>query len=288
MIKRFNKHLLFLLPSLVLCFLFAIYPIIYIIITSFCNVDIMTQTYTFVGLENYIEIFTNSDFIQVVINTLIYAASIYFSIWLGVFIAIFLNKNDKRHNAVQTIIFTPYIISTVSISVIFSYLMNPDNGMFNYILSALHLPTSQWLTGQHSALMSVIIIAIWQVIGYNVLILSSGLQKIPSSVYEAARLDNAGKLTTIFKITIPLLSPSILFLSTTTFIGSFCSFQLIDLLTNGGPRNSTNLLVYWIYQNGFVYSDKTGEAMAAATFLLIIVALIGGLQYKILSRKVYY
>ncbi len=286
--RKFNKIQMFLAPALILCLLFAVYPIIYIIITSFTSVDIMTQTYTFVGLDNYISIFTNPDFIEVIFNTLIYAFAIYMSIWLGVFVSIFLNKNTKRHNLVQTIIFTPYIISTVSISVIFSYLMNPDNGIFNYILSVLHLPTSQWLSSEYSALMSVIIIAIWQVIGYNVLILSSGLQKIPSDVYEAALLDNSGKWKTMFKITIPLLSPSILFLSTTTFIGSFCSFQLIDLLTKGGPRNSTNLLVYWIYQNGFIYSDKTGEAMAAATFLLVIVSIIGYLQYKFLSRKVYY
>ncbi len=283
---KFEKLIIF--PAIILCLTFAIIPVVYIVVTSFFSVDIMAHTYDFVGMDNYKNIIKNPSFIKTVINTFIYAISIYLSIWLGVFLAIFLKKNTKRHNLVQTIIFTPYIVSIVSITVVFSYLMNPKYGLLNYILTFFHLPTSEWLISDRSALMSVVIIGIWQVVGYNVLILSSGLRKIPSELYEAAQLDRASRLSTTFKITIPMLSPSILFLSTTTFIGSFCTFQLIDLLTQGGPRNSTNLIVYWIYQNGFIYSDKTGEAMAAATLLLFVVGAIGIIQFKYFNRKAYY
>ena len=191
------------------------------------------------------------------------------------------------HKLTQTVIFTPHLVSLVSIGVLFMWIMNPDYGFLNWVLDSIGLPTSKWLSSEKSALFSIILVGIWKTVGYNTLIFIAGLQSIPKYIYEAANLDNSGKIRTFFKITLPLLSPTLFFLLITTTTSSFQVFDLVNVMTKGGPINSTNMLVYYIYEAGFRYFD-IGSASAASVFLIILVGLLTFAHFKLLAKKVHY
>ncbi|WP_131072688.1 carbohydrate ABC transporter permease, partial [Clostridioides difficile] len=265
--KQFNKAYLYITPAIIGTLLFIVYPIIKTISLSFKSGSLLSSTFENVGLNNYTELLKNPEFIQTITNTAIYTFfMVTISISLAIVLAVWLNKNSIIHNLTQSIIFTPHVISLVSVAVLWLWIMEPQYGFLNWILSTLHLPTSKWLSSESSALMSLI----WKTLGYNILIVLSGLKSIPNYIYEASKLDNANKITNFFKVTLPLLSPTIFFLMITTTTASFQVFDEISIMTQGGPVGSTNMLSYYIYESGFIYYD-IGQASAASMFLLAIV-----------------
>lgn len=176
-------------------------------------------------------------------------------LFIKVLLGVFLNKRTPAHNLVQTVVFTPHIISSVSVAVIFMWLMDPKNGVLNLGLQALHLPTSNWYLSADSALMSVLIVAIWQSCGHGSLLAIAGLRSIPEYLYEAAKLDRSSPAKTFIKITIPMLSPTLLYMVVTTTASAFTSFDIIKMMTQGGPDNSTNLIAYYVYQQGIMFNQ---------------------------------
>ena len=165
--------------------------------------------------------------------------------------------------------------------------MMPEGGVFNTILSWFGLPPSGWYMAQESALASLIFIALWHGLGYGVLIAISGLRAIPDYVYEAARLDKSSKTTTMMKITMPLLSPTIFYLLITTCVGAFTTYDIVDLMTQGGPNNATMMLTYYIYEQGIRFMHY-GRAMAAAVILMIICSSLTLLSFKASAKKIHY
>lgn len=255
---------------------------------SFMKWDLITGEKKFVGLYNYKYIFTDELFLTSLKNTIIFMfVTVVIGMVFKVLVGVFLNKNRPAHNLVQTIIFTPYIISTVAIAVIFKYMMQPTGGVFNQILTWLHLPTSNWYLGEKSALMSLAFITIWQGLGYGVLIVISGLRAIPNYVYEAARLDKAGKSKTFFSITMPLLSPTIFYLLVTSSVSAFTTFDIVSMMTEGGPGTSTYMLAYYVYMQGIRFMHY-GRAMAASVVLLIITATLSAISFALAGKKVHY
>lgn len=262
--------------------------LIFCIYMSFMKWDLITGEQKFVGLYNYKYIFTDELFLTALANTMVFmVVSVFVGLVLKVLVGVFLNKDKPIHNMVQTIMFTPYIIATVAIATIFKYMMQPTGGVFNQILSFLHLPTSQWYMGQKSALMSLAFITIWQSMGYGVLIVISGLKAIPNHVYEAARLDKASRLKTFTHITLPLLSPTMFFLLVTTSVGAFTTFDIVAMMTNGGPGNSTYMLAYYVYMQGIRFMHY-GRAMAASVVLLIITSTLSAINFALAGKKVHY
>lgn len=265
--KQFNKAYLYITPAIIGTLLFIVYPIIKTISLSFKSGSLLSSTFENVGLNNYTELLKNPEFIQTITNTAIYTFfMVTISISLAIVLAVWLNKNSIIHNLTQSIIFTPHVISLVSVAVLWLWIMEPQYGFLNWILSTLHLPTSKWLSSESSALMSLILIGIWKTLGYNILIVLSGLKSIPNYIYEASKLDNANKITNFFKVTLPLLSPTIFFLMITTTTASFQVFDEISIMTQGGPVGSTNMLSYYIYESGFIYYD-IGQASAMSMFV---------------------
>ncbi|HBE9437798.1 ABC transporter sugar-family permease [Clostridioides difficile] len=286
--KQFNKAYLYITPAIIGTLLFIVYPIIKTISLSFKSGSLLSSTFENVGLNNYTELLKNPEFIQTITNTAIYTFfMVTISISLAIVLAVWLNKNSIIHNLTQSIIFTPHVISLVSVAVLWLWIMEPQYGFLNWILSTLHLPTSKWLSSESSALMSLILIGIWKTLGYNILIVLSGLKSIPNYIYEASKLDNANKRTNFFKVTLPLLSPTIFFLMITTTTASFQVFDEISIMTQGGPVGSTNMLSYYIYESGFIYYD-IGQASAASMFLLAIVMIATYANFRLLSKKVHY
>lgn len=266
----------------------TVFALGFCIYMSFMKWDLISGTKEFVGLYNYKYIFTDELFLTSLWNTIIFMfVTVVIGMIFKVLVGVFLNKNRPAHNLVQTIIFTPYIISTVAIAVIFKYMMQPTGGVFNQILGWLHLPTSNWYLGEESALMSLAFITIWQGLGYGVLIVISGLRAIPNYVYEAARLDKASKSKTFFSITMPLLSPTIFYLLVTSSVTAFTTFDIVSMMTNGGPGTSTYMLAYYVYMQGIRFMHY-GRAMAASVVLLIITATLSAISFALAGKKVHY
>lgn len=290
--RIFNKIIrnpyILIAPAVILVCLFSIYPLLFAIKVSFLNWDIVTDTQSFVGFDNYANIFSDPVFGQVLKNTLVYTvATVVFGLVFAVLIGILLQKNTTLNNFVQSIMFTPHIISFVSVTIMWMWLLDPQMGIVNYVLKMVGLEPLKWMMSPDTSLLSIILVSIWKGLGFNAMIIIAGLQSIPGYIYEAAKLDNASKWTTMFRVTLPMLSPTLLFLLITSIIGSFSSFDIVNLMTKGGPQNSSNLFVHWIYQTGFL-KFQLGKAMAGSILFLIVIGIISLANYLFFSKKVHY
>lgn len=275
-------------PMVLGILVFAVYPMVTALVGSLFSIDVPRNQFLFIGLENYKTIFSSPDFLKVVGNTLIYVVSIVGgSLVFGTLLAVWLSKKKPRYNIVLTIIFSPHVVSLVSVSILWMWLLDPDKGLVNYLLGLFGIEGPLWLTSPSTALISVIIVGFWKVIGYNTLILVSGLQMIPLDVYEAARLDGAGFFKTLTNITVPLLSPSLFFVFITSTISSFGTFDSVSVMTQGKPMNSSNVLAYWIYETGFKHF-RLGEAMAGSVILILIIVFVSYFNFKSTAQKVHY
>ena len=289
-LKVYLKPYLLLLPAFIGIGVFTVYPVFKLIYWSFFKVNQLNTTKTsFVGLKNYSYLLTNNAFQKTLLNTCIY------SVWtIGIIMLVALimafwlsKKQNKMTRFTQAAAFTPHIISSVSVGLVFSQMMNPTFGLFNSVLSALNLPVSRWLSSSATAMGSVIFVACWKSIGYYCLIVIGALQSVSPSIYEAAALDNAGSFTTMRRITIPMISPQLFFTLIVMTIGSFKVFDTVRILTDGGPNNATSVIVYYIYKQVF-WESNIGRASAAGAILLLIVGGLTALYFALLSRKVHY
>ena len=277
-------------PAVILLVAFTVYPLFYLFYRSLYDGNLIKKNPNFIGLENYAALFESKDFHQTISNTLMYTMiSVVLTIVLAVVIAAWLNgkKNKKLNEWVQTFIFTPHIISMVSVSTLFLFLMDSRNGLFNIVLTAFGFEKFPFLADPKTALFSLSIVSVWKGLGYYVLLIMAALQNIPTSVYEAAEIDDTPKLKVFWKITLPMISPTILFTSVVAVIASFKVFDSISIMTGGGPLNSTNTLVYYIYDYAFRFG-KPGQACAAGVILLFIVCVITVLQFQVSKKKVHY
>ena len=285
---QFNIAYLYIAPAMIGCFVFMIFPLIYTIYLSVHRVDLLVGTFRFVAMENYVRVFNNTHFRNALGNTFIFTVVVLIlSISLALLLAVWLNKNRKMHYFVQSAAFIPHIIPMVSVAMLFMWMMNADVGLINYLLSYLGVPRISWLGNPDIALTSIIMVVLWKTVGYNTLILLAGLQSISKDIYESASLDRSSKINTFFKITIPLLSPTLFFLLIINTLASFQVFDAINVMTQGGPIGSTNVLVYWIYQTGFEFF-RMGEAATGSIILLIIVAILTVLNFKLMAKRVHY
>ncbi|MCC8126638.1 MAG: sugar ABC transporter permease [Clostridiales bacterium] len=277
-------------PAVILLLLFTVYPLIYLVYRSLLGGNLITKEPPFVGFQNYRILIESSDFHQVLKNTAIYTLiTVVFTITLAVVIAAWLNgkKHSRLNEVVQTFIFTPHIISMVSVSTLFLWLMDSRSGFFNAVLSMLGLEPYTFLASPDTALFSMAMVMVWKGLGYYVLLIMAALQNIPASVYEAAEMDDTPGIRIFFKITLPMISPTILFTSVVATIASFKVFDSVSIMTGGGPLNSTNTLVYYIYDYAYRYG-KPGQACAAGVVLLIFVCVITYVQFKVSRKRVHY
>ena len=275
-------------PAVIIALGTTIYALIYCIYLSFMKWDPIFGTKEFVGLYNYKYIFSDELFLTALKNTIIFmVVTVFIGLVLKVLVGVFLNKNKPFHNLVQTIMFSPYIIASVAVATIFKYMMQPSGGVFNQVLGLLGIEPSLWYMGEDSALMSLAFITIWQGMGYGVLIVISGLRAIPDYVYEAARLDKSSKSKTFFHITMPLLSPTLFYLLVTSSVGAFTTFDIVSMMTDGGPGTATYMLAYYVYMQGIRFMHY-GRAMAASVVLLVITASLSAVNFAMAGKKVHY
>ena len=264
-------------PAMIGIGLFVLYPLIYLIYLSFFKYNLLNKSMSkFVGFDNYVQIFSRGDFYKALTNTAIYTGGVVIiTMALSLLFAVWLSKG----------LFTPHIVSIVSVSLIWLWLMEPNLGFLNYILKTLGLPTSQWLQSSSTALLSIIIVSVWQAIGYYALILVAALQGVSPTIYEAAALDNAGRFKVFRKITLPLISPQLFFILVIMTIGSFKVFDTVRIMTAGGPNNATNTLVYYIYT---FRTTNIGFAAATGVILMIIIGILTIIYFRLMAKKVHY
>jgi ABC-type sugar transport system permease subunit len=280
--------MLYLLPSIILFGLFVFYPMAKTIYLSFFLTNQNGVPVYFSGIENYTYIFTSDEFRNSMKATLLFVIyTVPVSVLIALVMAILANEKLKGIGFYRTIFSSTMGISVAASAVVWLFLFHPSVGAFNNILKAVDLPAVQWLLDPEWALLSVSLTTIWMNIGFNFLVILGGLQNIDESLYESATIDGAGYFTKLRRITIPLLSPTLFFIITISLINAFQSFGQIDILTKGGPIQSTNLVVYSIYKEAFV-NYQFGTASAQAIVLFAVVLIVTILQFKFGERKVHY
>lgn len=275
-------------PAIISILTFVVYPLVCQVILSFTDWNLIRPVNHYVGLTNYQKLLASSDFRQVVGNTLVYTVSfVSGTLVLALLFSFWLSADTRLNRLVQSVIFLPHITALVSVALMFMWLMDPQIGVFNYVLRLLHLPESRWLESSKTAMLSIVIVNVWKSLGYYTLVVLSAIKGVPRELYEAASLDNSSKVKSFFKITVPMISPTLFFLLVVMTIISFNVFDTISVMTGGGPVNSTNVMVYYVYQYAFSYM-KVGYASAAGTVLLMLVGLMTLVYFKLLAKKVYY
>ena len=279
--ERFTGWI-FILPALIGTLIFIVIPVICSFGLSFAKWDLLNPI-QFAGLNNYKEIFFDALFYKILWNTIVFALSTsIFGVIIPLILACILNSKIRGAEFYKTAYFLPFITPMVVIGVVWEWIFDPNIGFLNHILH-VHI---NWLYDTHYAMPALIIVSVWKLIGYNMLIFLTGLSGISQSLFEAAKIDGATPFQTFKNVTVPMLSPTIFFVVIITAISSFQVFDLIYLMTQGGPFDSTNVLVYAIYKNAFEYFNA-GKASAIAYVLFMIILVLTLIQWNFRKKLVY-
>jgi len=278
---------LFLSPTLVIFSAFILFPVFFSFYLSFQKWNMFSGDATFVGLDNYARMFQSAEFWQVLKNTAIYSiGTIPINMALSLWVAYLLNKKLAGKKFLRTAFFAPVIISPVAAALIWRWMYDPNFGLVNFFVEMLGFNPVNWLNEPTAAMFALIIMSVWKTFGINMVLFSAGLQGIPDSYYEAAELDGAGKFAKFWHITIPMLAPTTFFIMIMSMISSFQVFDLVYVLTSGGPLGSTKVLVFYVYEYAFKFFEM-GYASAISYFLFALLFLLTMFQIKFMKSKVY-
>ena len=280
--------LLFSAPAMIPMLVFWIYPIFRSLMISLTDWDYISPTYNFVWFENYASIFDSSGFFKALTVTLLFAVyTVIPSMVIGLLLALVFQKKFAGRSVYRALLFSPWVTPTVAVSIVWVWLFNVDNGLLNRLLLAIGLPTSKWLSSRDTALMSVSLVTVWKSLGYTMIFYASALEKVPQQLYEAASIDGANAWQKFKSITLPCLSPTLFFQIIIDVINAFQTFNIVKILTLGGPLESTNTIVYSIYLDAF-RNFRFGSAAARSIILFLIIMVITLIQFKAEGRSVHY
>ena len=277
----------FLVLPLVWMLVFVVVPIFDEVSLSFTSYDIIGAP-KWIGLLNYEDLIEDDVFWTAVKNTVYYTAvTVPVGMVLSLLLALFINRHLPGIAFFRTIYYAPVVAPLVTTALVWMLFYSETIGLFNYVLSLFGFAPKQWLSSSTWAMPSVIIMSIWKGIGFNMVIFLAGLQSIPRELYEAASLDGAGKFRSLRYITLPLLTPSTVYVIITSVIASFQVFSQVFVMTNGGPNNSTTTIVHQIYRTAFVHLEMGyASAMALALFVILVAASLVNL--RLFSRREIY
>jgi len=275
---------LLLLPTFIILVVFLFYPAVDTFRLSLYKIRPYTGAARFAGLYNFIKIFTNTEYLHSFGVSFIFTVAVVLGgLVFSLLTAQLLNQHVKGVKFYRSFLIWPYALSPAIAGALFNFLFNPANGIVCYFSGY-----RTWLTNGSSAMFIIILAATWKNLGYNVVFYLTGLRNVPASALEAAAIDGAGPIRRFFSITFAYLSPTTFFLLVmNTTYAYFSTFGLVDVLTEGGPARSTNLLIYQLYRDFFVNS-KTGYAAAESLILFLLVVGITILQFQTTEKKVYY
>lgn len=268
---------LFVVPAMALLALFTYYPVAKLVQISLTDWNLLNDTWNFVGLKNWVWLFAGSGakylWNSLKVTFLYSLGEIFATLVGGMLLALLFGRMTRSFGAMRAILFVPKYVAMSSCAVVFMWILNTDYGVLNYLLQQVGIAPVNWLGDKSTALLSVLMTTCWRVLGYGMMIYLSAMIGISPQYYEAAALDGANKKQQFFKITLPLLSPTTLFLLVTTFLSSMKVFQSVDILTSGGPSRSTEVFVYLIYRYAMVDFRMDRAATSAVMFFIILLTI---------------
>ncbi len=283
---------IFIAPMVLGTLIFGIIPILYSVGLSLMQWDGLGDK-VFVGLNNFINLFQDDKFLYEIKNTLVYTIAVVpITLVLSLGVANLLNKGLKATGFFRVVYFLPNIVMPVAVAMVWRFLLNSKVGLVNIFLRAIHLPTPEWISDPNYIMVSLVMISVWSGVGYNAIIMLAGLQGISSSLYESARLDGAGDIQIFWKITVPLLSPTLFFLSTMSIMNSMRVFDVIYAFIGkadqGGPIvDASRTVVFGIYEKAFKFLNM-GDASAEAVILFLMIGVVTIIQFKFQDKWVFY
>ena len=278
--RSWPAALLFLLPALVILGTFNIYPALYSLVLSLFRWNGLTPQRDFVGLGNYARLLGSGEFWNSLKVTALYAAGVTLTaLVLGLLVAALLNQPLRGRAAYRALYFLPVITPTVAAGVVWKDLFDPSRGAVNSLLATIGLHGPNWLVDPHWALFAVVTVGVWKRVGFNVVVYLAALQGVPRAYYEAAQIDGASPAQQLRFVTVPLLAPTTFFLVVTSLIEALQVFDLVYVMTAGGPLGSTDVFGYYLYREGFRYS-QLGFASAIAYVMFALIFLATVLQFR--------
>lgn len=278
----------FVLPNLCFLAVFSYWPLLQNFYLSFVEWDMISPEKIWIGMENWQLVLTDRRFQQILGNTLEFTAgSVGATLVLGLAIALLLNQKLALRNGARAILFTPTILPGAAIAVVWVYMFDPNFGLIKAVLAGVGVPGPKWLTDPAWAMPAVILVYVWKNVGYSVVVFLAGLQGIPRELYEAARVDGAGAWQRFRHVTIPGLGPISFFLVITSLLGSFQAFDIIRVMTSGGPVIATTTLIYQLYVEGFT-AFHAGRAGVYALILFTVMLTLTAVQLRVVERRVTY
>jgi len=237
-------------------------------------------------LDNYTRMIQTKEFWDVLKNTLIYTiGTVPLNMIVSLMIAYGLNQKLKGKKFLRTLFFAPVVVSPVAAALIWRWLYDPNFGLINYSLGFAGIDPINWLNDPSAAMFALIGMGVWKTFGTNMVLFAAGLNAIPDSYYEAATIDGAGAWSKFWNITIPLLSPTTFFIMVMSMIGSFQVFDIVYVLTSGGPLGSTKVLVFYIYEYAFKFTGEMGYASAVSYTLFALLFILTMVQVKYMKNK---
>ena len=275
-------------PSLVFMLIFTVYPVFRSIYLSLTRYRLGMQKPEFIGLENYINLMGSSLFWKVMGNTLFFALiTIIPSMVMGLFLATLVNRKSRMTGFARTAYFYPVIMPMIAIASIWMFIYMAKNGLFDQMLASLGFEPMNVLSSKTTVLPAMAVMYVWKEAGYLMVFFLSGIQSISDEVNEAARIDGANSWTIFRKITLPLLAPTFLFVSTIALTNSFKLVDHVVIMTEGAPNNASTLLLYYIYQQGFT-NFNYGLSSALTTVMLVLLMIVALPRFLSQDKKVHY
>jgi len=286
-IKKYKVCYLFILPSVTAYILFLFYPLICTFVYSFHRYTL--KTYRYIGIENYTELLSNPIFLKAIRNTLFFVAGSTPTILLiSILVAAFIFKmNSKLRTLLMGMFYLPNITSIVTLTLVWKWIYDFRYGILNYIRSGFGYENIAWLSNKYTVLPALLAFLIYLCLGMPIILLTAAMAAIPRTYYDAAKIDGATEWQILWKITVPLVRPTILYLMIILVVGSFQTFIIIVLMTGGGPYYRSTTLAYQLTEEAFQF-NRFGIASTMGIILLLVVSVLTLAQYKFLSKDIQY
>lgn len=276
-------------PAILLTALLILLPTAAVLFWSLTNFELGYDGFQFVGLENYAEIFSDRTFLVSLKNTALYTAIVApASVFLGLGVALLIESETRGKSFFRTVYFLPVASLLVAMATVWQYLLHPTLGPVNALIGLAGIAGPNWLGSSETALFSLALIGVWQSVGFNMVLFLAGLTAIPRELYAAAEVDGVKSGWERFRlVTWPLLGPTTLFVTTISIINAVKVFETVKTLTEGGPNKATEVLLWTIYQEGFVYL-RVGYASAMTVVFLAVLIVLMMAQFRVLDRRTHY